>query len=57
MPFRPKKCIGKNVKFTPMKNNLNAPSFDVAGNLHPSKIGAQRVTPQRIPNTAPNDKT
>jgi len=57
IPFKPRKCCGKNVIFT-LKNiaqNWAFIKFTFKGKLN--RIGNQWVVPAKIANTAPIDKT
>jgi len=57
MPLIPKKCCGKNVRFTPMNIEKNW-VFNSLGFKEMLNIkGIQWVTPAIIENTAPIDRT
>jgi hypothetical protein len=56
-PWRPLKCIGKNVVLTPKKNKLKKACIAHLLYLNPLKVVQKRVTPMKIPNTAPILKT
>jgi len=49
--------MGKKVKFTPIKRSQNTPLIKVLLKDPPVKRGAQRVNPNKIPNTAPRERT
>jgi hypothetical protein len=57
MPLRPKKCMGKKVKLTPTNNNQKTPKTRELLKVLPEKRGNQRENPQRIPKTAPKERT
>jgi hypothetical protein len=57
MPFSPRKCIGKNVKFTPIKRSQNTPTTRELLNVPPANKGNQIVNQVRIPKTAPKEST
>jgi len=57
MPLRPRKCIGKKVKLTPINRSQNTPLTKRFLKLNPEKRGIQSVNPNKTPNTAPKDKT
>jgi len=57
MPFRPKKCCGKNVIFTPMNIEKNWIFIKLLFKDRPNIIGNQWVIPAKIVKTAPIDKT
>lgn len=57
IPFSPKKCWGKKVKFTP-KNILKKWIFSIFVDMWIEKIsGDQNNNPPKIANTAPIDNT
>jgi len=57
IPLNPRKCCGKNVKFTP-KNIIMKCEFNQIGfKENPNIIGNQKVNPAKIVKTAPIDKT
>ena len=57
IPANPKKCWGKNVKFTP-KNIIENWIFNHLGFIdNPVNKGYQWINPDIIANTAPIDKT
>ena len=57
MPFKPIKCIGKNVKFTPKNIKKKILVIEIELKVLPKIRGDQRINPKMIPNTAPIDKT
>lgn len=57
IPFNPRKCIGKKVILTPMNITQNTAVEPVLFITPPKKSGLHKVTPPRIPNTAPSERT
>lgn len=57
MPDKPKKCCGKNVKFTPANITQNCAFVIVWFSVYPVNSGNQCVSPPIMANTAPIDNT
>lgn len=57
MPANPRKCCGKNVKFTPRNMVINWDFNQYRFFTNPVIIGNQYVTPAKMANTAPMDRT
>jgi hypothetical protein len=57
MPPSPRKCCGKNVRFTPRNIVANCALSHLAFIVSPENRGNQCVRPAIIANTAPMDKT
>jgi hypothetical protein len=57
MPANPKKCWGKNVKFTPKNITINCIFNQVSFIDKPVNKGYQWTKPAIIANTAPIDNT
>lgn len=57
MPASPKKCWGKNVKFTPTNITPKWAFAHVGCRVYPVNRGNQWVNPARIAKTAPIDRT
>jgi hypothetical protein len=56
-PCNPKKCIGKNIKFTPIKNNTKKIIIKFSLILILNKSSHHKFIPVKIPKTAPILKT
>jgi hypothetical protein len=57
IPANPKKCIGKNVMFTPKKKRKKSKSAKKKSYTHPVILGNQKKKPAKTEETAPIDKT
>jgi len=57
MPFNPKKCCGKNVRFTPINIEANWIFSHLGFGFNLNIILNQWVRPAIIANTAPIDNT
>jgi hypothetical protein len=55
--LRPKKCIGKKVRLTPIKRSQNTPLTRVLLKDPPENRGIHKVKPKRTPKTAPKERT
>lgn len=53
MPLKPRKCCGKNVKFTPMNITKNCALVQRWFRVRPVNSGNQCVNAAKIANTAP----
>jgi len=57
MPLSPRKCWGKNVKFTPINIIKNWDLDQIGCIVRPENKGNQWLNPANNANTAPIDKT
>ena len=57
MPARPRKCWGKNVRFTPVNITPKCAFAHVGWRVYPVKSGNQWVNPAMMAKTAPIDST
>lgn len=57
MPFKPRKCCGKNVKLTPKNIIINWALSQEGFILTPVNKGNQWISPPIIAKTAPIDRT
>jgi len=57
MPWSPRKCCGKKVRFTPTNIIKNCAWAPRSPRVVPVMAEYQNVTPAKIANTAPMDKT
>jgi hypothetical protein len=55
--LRPRKCIGKKVKLTPINSNQKTPLTRVLLKELPEKSGIHKVKPSKTPKTAPKERT
>lgn len=57
MPARPRKCWGKNVRFTPVNMTPKWALAHVGWRVYPVSSGNQWVNPARMAKTAPIERT
>ena len=57
MPCNPRKCWGKNVRFTPTNMIKNCAWVHRSGREVPVMVENQKVTPAKMAKTAPMERT